>query len=92
MSALDGRLAAILAAGALVGFAGCGDEENEVPSADDVQQQIDEGQQQLEQGQEDAQDALNEAEDAVEVSDGRGEAQEQLEQEAQEQLQGEGGE
>jgi hypothetical protein len=88
---LDRRLATVLAASALVGFAACGDEEDEgAPTPNDVQQQIDEGQRQLEEGQQQAEDALQDAQDAID--DPAGEAQEQLEQEAQEQLQGEQGE
>ena len=65
--ALNGRLAAVAAAAALVGFAGCGDE------VDQAQDQIDDAQNQVEDAQDAVEDPAGEAQEQLEQ-----EAQEQL--------------
>ncbi len=82
-----GRLAAVAAAGAIVAFAGCG-EDDEIGTPEDVQQQIDDAQQEAEDQVDEAQDQVEDAQDAIDdpVGEGAEEAQEQLNEE----LQGEG--
>ncbi len=79
-----GRLAAVAAAGAMVAFAGCG-EDDELDTPDDVQQQIDDAQQEAEDQVNEAQDQVEDAQDALDdpVGEGAEEAQEQLNQELQ---------
>ncbi len=72
ITSLSRRLAPLVAAAALAGLAGCGDDDT--PNADDIQQQIDEAQEKLDEAPEKLQQGLDEAQEQLEkVEQGRGE-------------------
>jgi len=73
MSLRNGRFAAIVAAGVLVGFAGCGDDEQQAQDqAEDIQNQVDDAvddaqnqvQEGIDEAEQQAQDAQDEAQQA----------------------------